>query len=57
MGITMITIMRILMHDITGQLLDKLKTNEQFSKTFQAKIENASFGMWIAISTAIYALK
>ena len=39
--------------NITGKILEKLKTNQHFWKQFEKQIENQSFGISIAVTSAI----
>ena len=43
--------------NITGKILEKLKTSDDFWKKFEAQItKNGSFGMSVAIASAIQSL-
>ena len=46
----------LLKMNITGQVLTKIKENEKLWMQFQNKIENYSFGIWIAISDPLEKL-
>ena len=41
---------------ITGNILKKLKENDNLWNKFQNKIENYSFGIWIAIANPLEKL-
>ena len=46
----------LLKMNITGKVLIKIKENEKLWNQFQHKIENHSFGIWIAIADSLEKL-